>query len=108
MSEQIEIVEEKDVTVFEPVMKFGRKAVYFGLGTVGVAADTVKSVVAKSGDYSDKLIERGEKVATDTRARVSKVTENPQEVAKDTVKKAGDTFQQVFRAGSDPRAYPDL
>lgn len=94
MNEQIEIVEEKSETVFEPVMKWGRKAMYLGLGVVGVAGDTVVDVVAKSGDYSEKLIERGERVAKDTRQRVSHLAEDRQDIAKDTVKKAGDTFDK--------------
>jgi polyhydroxyalkanoate synthesis regulator phasin len=94
MNEQIEIVEEKAQTVIDPVMKFGRKVVFFGLGTVGLAADSVKGLVSKSGDYSDKLIERGEKLATDSRGYVSKMAEGRQDMAKDTVKKAGDTFEK--------------
>lgn len=94
MNEQIEIIEEKDTTVFEPVLNIGRKAVYLGLGTVGMAADSVKKVWSKSGEYSGKLVERGETLATDTRGRVAKVVDGRQDIAKDTVKKAGDTFDK--------------
>lgn len=94
MNEQIEIVEEKAQAVMEPVMKFGRKAMYFGLGTVGVFSDTVKDVFAKSGEYSDKVIERGEKLSTETRDFVVKMAEGRQDMAKDTVKRAGDTFEK--------------
>lgn len=94
MSEQIEIVEEKTQTALEPVMKFGRKAMYFGLGTVGVFTDGVKGVFTKSGEYSEKLVERGEKFAKDSREFVSKMTEDRQDLAKDTVKKASDTLER--------------
>ncbi len=94
MNEQIEIVEEQNENILQPVLNFGRKAMYLGLGTVGVAGDSVKKAFSKSGEYSDKLIERGETLATDTRGRVAKFVENPQDVAKDTVKKAGDTFDK--------------
>lgn len=93
MNEQIEIVEEK-VPVYEPVLNVGRKAMYLGLGAVGLAGDGVKDVYSKSGEYADKMIERGEKLATETRERVVKLADNRQDIAKDTVKKAGDTFDK--------------
>lgn len=94
MNETIEIIEEKNSTVFEPVLNIGRKAVYLGLGTVGIVGDGLKKAVSKSGDYSGKLVSRGETLATDTRSRVAKVVDGRQDLAKDTVKKAGDTFDK--------------
>lgn len=94
MMEQVENVQEKAQSVFEPVVEFGRKGLHFGLGAVGMVGDSFVSVYHKSGEYTEKLIERGEKLSADTRERVSKLAEDRQNVAKDTVKKAGDTFDK--------------
>ncbi len=92
MMQQFENVQDKALSIVEPVREFGRKSFYFGLGTVGMAFDGAKNVYAKSEEYSGKLVERGEKVATNTRERVDGMTEEPQAFVSDTVKKAGDTF----------------
>lgn len=94
MMQQFEKVQDKALSMVEPVREFGRKSFYFGLGTVGVAFDEAKNLYAKGGEFSDKLVERGEELATNTRERVGGMTEEPQAFVSDTVKKAGDTFDK--------------
>ena len=94
MMQQFENIQDKALSVIEPVREFGRKSFYFGLGTVGVAIDEAKNVYAKCGELSGKLVERGEKLATSTRERVDVMTEEPQAFVSDTVKKAGGTFDK--------------
>jgi polyhydroxyalkanoate synthesis regulator phasin len=45
-------------------------------------------------NYRHNLIERGEKMADENRGRVTELVEKPQTMAKDTVKKAGETFDK--------------
>lgn len=94
MMQQFENVQDKAVSFVEPVLNFGRKSFYFGLGTVGMAYDNARNVLAKSEEFSGKLVERGEELFTTTRERVDGMTEEPQAFVNDTVKKAGDTFDK--------------
>lgn len=94
MMQQFENVQDKALSAVEPVREFGRKGFYFGLGTVGMAYDNAKSVLAKGEEFSGKLVERGEALFADTRERVGDLTEEPQAFVNDTVKKAGDTFDK--------------
>ncbi len=94
MMQQFENVQDKALSVVKPVREFGRKSFYFGLGTVGMTFDGAKSVYAKGEEFSGKLVERGEKVASSTRERVDGLTEEPQAFVSDTVKKASDTFDK--------------
>lgn len=92
MTEKIEVVTEKKLT--EQVMEFGRETMYLGLGVVSVVQENVEKLVKRGKDYRHNLIERGEKMADENRGKVNDLVEMPQSVAKDTVKKAGETFDK--------------
>lgn len=77
MTETIEFteMEEKNNVVFEGV----RKVYLVGLGaanyTVSFTTDTAKSARTNAGDWSSKLVERGEETEKKTRDMVHKQTE---------------------------------
>ena len=92
MSEKIEIVNEKKLT--DKVIEFGRDGVYLGLGVVSVVQENVQELVKRGKEYRHNLVERGEKMADENKDKVSELVEMPQSMAKDTYKKAGETFDQ--------------
>ena len=92
MTEKIEIVNEKKLT--DKVVEFGRESLYFGLGIVSVVQENVEELVKKGKEYRHNLVERGEKMADENKDKVSELVEMPQSMAKDTYKKAGETFDK--------------
>ena len=92
MTEKIEIVNEKKLT--DKVVEFGRESLYFGLGIVSVVQENVEELVKKGKEYRHNLVERGEKLADENKDKVSELVEMPQSMAKDTYKKAGETFDK--------------
>ena len=94
MNAKVEQVEQNVKTVTDKVMDFGRDSFYMGLGVVSVVQENVQELVKRGKDYRHTLVERGEKLAEENRGRVTDLVEMPQTVAKDTVKKAGDTLDK--------------
>ena len=92
MSEKIEIVNDKTMT--DKVIGFGRDSVYLGLGVVSVVQENVQELVKRGKEYRHNLVERGEKLAEENRGKVTELVEMPQSMAKDTYKKAGETFDK--------------
>ncbi len=92
MTEKIEVVTEKKLN--ERVMAMGRESMYMGLGVVSLVQENVEKLVKRGKDYRHNLIERGEKMADDNRGKVTELVEMPQTMAKDTVKKATETFDK--------------
>ncbi len=92
MTEKIEIVTEKKLNT--RVMEMGRETMYMGLGVVSLVQENVEKLVKRGKDYRHNLIERGEKMADDNRGKVTDLVEMPQSMAKDTVKKATETFDK--------------
>ena len=92
MTEKIEIVNDKKLT--DKVVEFGRESLYFGLGIVSVVQENVEELVKKGKEYRHNLVERGEKLADENKDKVSELVEMPQSMAKDTYKKAGETFDK--------------
>jgi len=92
---KIEVVNEEKVNKqVEQVMKFGRETMYMGLGVVSLLQENADKLVKRGMDYRDNLIERGEKMADENRGKVTDLVEMPQSMAKDTVKKATETFDK--------------
>jgi polyhydroxyalkanoate synthesis regulator phasin len=92
--DQVQNVQEKTTTAIEPVVNFGRKTVCLGVGTAGLAADKVKELWVKGGEFSDRAIERGEGITHDTRTRVVELAKEPQTFAKENAKKVSDAFDK--------------
>lgn len=92
MSEKIEMVNEKKLT--DKVVEFGRDGVYLGLGVVSVVQENVQELVKRGKEYRLNLVERGEKLADENRGKVTDLVEMPQSMAKDTYKKASETFDK--------------
>lgn len=92
MTEKIEIVNEKKLT--EKVIEFGRDGLYLGLGVVSVVQENVVELVNRGKEYRHNLVERGEKLADENRGKVTELVEMPQAMAKDTYKKAADSFDK--------------
>ncbi len=92
MTEQVEMVNGK--TLVDKVVTFGRESVYMGLGVVGVVQENAQKWFERGLEYRHTLVERGEKMAHENRGRVNELVEMPQTVAKDTVKKANETFEK--------------
>lgn len=92
MTEQVEMVNGK--TLVDKVMNFGWESLYMGLGVVDVVQENVQEWVKRGQEYRHTLVERGEKMAKENRGRVEDLVEMPQTVAKDTVKKANETFEK--------------
>ena len=92
MTEQVEVMNSK--TMVDKVVGFGRESFYMGLGVVDVVQENVQKWVERGMDYRHTLVERGEKMAHENRGRVNELVEMPQTVAKDTVKKANETFEK--------------
>jgi len=92
---KIEVVNEEKVNKqVEQVMKFGRETMYMGLGVVSLLQENADKLVKRGMDYRHNLIERGEKMADENRGKVTYLVEMPQSMAKDTVKKATETFDK--------------
>ncbi len=92
MTEKIEVVTEKKLT--EKVVELGRETVYMGLGVVSLVQENTQKLVKRGKEYRHNLVERGEKMADENRGKVNELVEMPQSMAKDTVKKAGETFDK--------------
>lgn len=92
MSEKIEIVEQKTVT--DKVVELGRDSLYLGLGVVSVVQENLQELVKRGKEYRVNLVEKGEKFAGENKDKVSELVETPQSMAKDTYKKATDTFEK--------------
>ena len=92
MTEKIEVVTEKKMN--ERVMELGRETMYLGLGVVSLVQEGVEKLVGRGKEYRHNLIERGEKMADENRGKVNELVEMPQSMAKDTVKKATETFDK--------------
>jgi polyhydroxyalkanoate synthesis regulator phasin len=88
MADKIEIVNEKNLT--DKVIDLGRESVYMGLGVVSLVQDSVEMLVKRGKDYRHNLVERGEKLAQENKGLV----EMPQDMAKDTYKKANEMFDK--------------
>ena len=92
MSEKIEMVNEKNLT--DKVVEFGRDGLYLGLGVVSVVQENVQELVKRGKEYRLNLVERGEKLADENRGKVTELVEMQQSKAKDTYKKASETFDK--------------
>jgi hypothetical protein len=92
MAEKIEIVNDKNLV--DRIVEFGRESLYMGLGVVDVVQENVQEWWKRGLDYRHTLIERGEKMADENRGKVTEFVDMPQSMAKDTVKKAGETFDK--------------
>lgn len=92
MTEKIEVVTEKKLT--DKVVELGREGLYLGLGVVSVVQENVQELVKRGKEYRQDLVERGEKLADENRGKVNDLVEMPQSMAKDTYKKAGETFEK--------------
>ena len=88
MADKIEIVNEKNLT--DKVIDLGRESVYMGLGVVSLVQESVEMLVKRGKDYRHNLVERGEKLAQENKGLV----EMPQDMAKDTYKKANEMFDK--------------
>ena len=88
MADKIEIVNEKNLT--DKVIDLGRESVYMGLGVVSLVQYSVEMLVKRGKDYRHNLVERGEKLAQENKGLV----EMPQDMAKDTDKKANEMFDK--------------
>ena len=88
MADKIEIVTEKNLT--DKVIDLGRESVYMGLGVVSLVQENVEKLVERGKEYRHNLVERGEKLAQENKGLV----EMPQDMAKDTYKKANDMFDK--------------
>ena len=88
MAEKIESVTEKNLT--DKVIDFGREGVYMGLGVVSLVQESMEMLVKRGKDYRHNLVERGEKLAQENKGLV----EMPQDMAKDTYKKANEMFDK--------------
>lgn len=92
MAEKIEIVNDKNLV--DKLVEFGRENVYMGLGLVDVVQELAEEWLKRGLDYRHTLIERGGKMADENRGKVNDLVEMPQTMAKDTYKKAGETFDK--------------
>lgn len=92
MAEKIEVVTKKTLT--DKVMEFGRDNLYMGLGVVSVVQENAQELVKRGKEYRHNLVERGEKLAHENRGKMTELVDMPQTMAKDTVKKAGETFDK--------------
>jgi hypothetical protein len=92
MSENIEVLNEKTLT--DKVVGIGRGSLYLGLGIVSVVQENAQKLMKRGQEYRHTLVERGEKMANENREKVTELVEMPQAVAKDTVKKANETFDK--------------
>lgn len=92
MNEKIEMVDVKKVS--DKVVELGREGLYLGLGVVSLVQENVQTLVKRGKEYRHNLVERGEKLADDNRSKVTELVEMPQTMAKDTYKKASDTFDK--------------
>lgn len=94
MTETIEFteMEEKGNVVLENA----RKVYLLGLGTasytVSVTTDTVKNARTNVGDFSTKMLERGEKLEKETRESVNKQRETRQKNIRNTQKRLEKEF----------------
>lgn len=88
------VVTEETVTLTDKVVEFGKDGVYLGLGVVSVVQENLQDLVKRGREYRRTLIERGNKMAEENRGRVTELVDAPQTMAKDTVKKAGETFDK--------------
>jgi poly(hydroxyalkanoate) granule-associated protein len=100
MTETIEFteMEEKNNVVLEGA----RKVYLIGLGTadftVSVATDTVKNARTNAGDFSTKMLERGEDLEKKTRETVNKQTEARQKNVRNTQKRLEKEFGKRMEA----------
>lgn len=94
MTETIEFteMEEKGNVVLENA----RKVYLLGLGTasytVSVTTDTVKNARTNVGDFSTKMLERGEKLEKETRESVNKQRQARQKSIRNTQKRLEKEF----------------
>lgn len=94
MTETIEFteMEEKGNVVLENA----RKVYLLGLGTasytVSVTTDTVKNARTNVGDFSTKMLERGEKLEKDTRENVNKQRQAREKSIRNTQKRLEKEF----------------
>jgi hypothetical protein len=92
MTVEVKEMQEKKFTT--RVVDFGKDSFCMGLGVVDVVQENVQDMFKRGKEYRHNLIERGRKMADENRNRVTELVEKPQTAAKDTVKKAGDTFDK--------------
>ncbi len=92
MADKIEIVTEKNLT--DKVIDLGRESVYMGLGVVSLVQENVEKLVERGKEYRHNLVERGEKLAQENKGKVEELVEMPQDMAKDTYKRANDMFDK--------------
>ncbi len=92
MNEHIDMTNVKTLT--DKVVEFGWENLYMGLGVVDVVQENVQELVKRGLDYRHTLVSRGEKLAKENRGRVTELVDMPQNVAKDTVKKANEALDK--------------
>jgi poly(hydroxyalkanoate) granule-associated protein len=67
-----------------------RRAYLASLGLFAMAQDEVEQLLQNAGSFTDKLVERGEKLEEQNRERVDKVVEQRREQVKERADKAED------------------
>jgi hypothetical protein len=106
MAEKIELVQENSLVeriienekkMVGRIIEFGRENLYMGLGVVDVVQENVQEWVKRGKEYRHTLVERGEKMADENRTKVEDLVETQQTMTKDTVKKAGETFDKYSK-----------
>ena len=102
MVEQVDAVQEKATGMVNKVAELTHKTFLLTLGVAGLTQDYLQKGWDTGNEFTEKLIERGEKIYGESREQVTKEIEKRQEQAvdlsKDVTKKTEETFNQYSDA----------
>ncbi len=94
MAKQIQDIQERVQNVYGFVTDTAHKTFLIGLGSVSLAQDEVKDLWKSSGELTNKMVERGEKVSQARREQITELQDKTQTQVTDAAKKAGGTFEK--------------
>ena len=77
------------------------KTFLVGLGAVALTRDSLQGAVKNAGDMTGKLAERGEKVSSERRDRVTNLVQSRRSDVRDVAGKMGTAVETAVSDGSD-------
>lgn len=106
LNERIEKVQGQFGTVYGTVTGTAHKAFQAGLGVFTLTQEQVADLLEKGLDFTDELVERGDKVQANGRERVNHVVDGRRSQVKELVEKVETSFNDMTKTVLDRANVP--
>ncbi len=106
LNERIEKVQGQFGAVYGTVSGAAHKAFQVGLGVFTLTQEQIAELLEKGLDFTDQLVERGDKVQTNGRERVNQVVDGRRSQVKELAQKVETSFNDAAKSVLDRAQVP--